>query len=124
VARLRVLAQGTYSAGAVFGIRVQVAERPVPSARTLPSPFSCSRTSRIVWSLTPGTAVLISARRNVAGAWRRMCSRIRCCLVPGVLADAARSAKTGWYLADQRVQIGEAPQVNLTAIVINKPAWS
>jgi hypothetical protein len=35
-----------------MGVRVQVAERPVPSARTLPSPLSCSRTNRIVWSLT------------------------------------------------------------------------
>ena len=61
-------AQSTYLEDAVFGIRVQVAERPVPSARTLPSPRNCSRASRIVWSLTPGTAVLMSARRNVAGA--------------------------------------------------------
>lgn len=43
-------------------VLVQVAERPVPSARTLPSPLNCSRTSRIVWSLTPGTAVLMSAK--------------------------------------------------------------
>ena len=49
----------------------------------------------MVWSLTPGTAVLMSARRNVAGAWRTMCPRTRCCLVPGVWAAAARSAKTG-----------------------------
>jgi hypothetical protein len=45
---LRMLAQGTYLESAVFGIRVQVAERPVPSARTLPSPRNCSRASRIV----------------------------------------------------------------------------
>ena len=44
--------------------------------------------------LTPGTAVLISTRRNVAGAWRRMCSRMRSCFVPGDRAAAARSAKT------------------------------
>lgn len=42
-----MLAQRTYSAGAVF-VRVQVAEQPVPSARTLPSFLSCSRTSRMV----------------------------------------------------------------------------
>jgi ABC-type lipoprotein export system ATPase subunit len=53
-------------------------------ARTMPSLLSCSRASRIVWSLTPGIAVLMSARRKVAGAWRRMCSRTRRCLVPGV----------------------------------------
>jgi hypothetical protein len=90
-----MLVQGSYSERAVF-VRVHVAERPVPSARTLPSFLSCSRTSRMVWSLTPGTAVLMSARRNVTGAWRRMCSRTRCCLVPGVWAAAARPAKTAW----------------------------
>src|SRR5262245_37183978 len=88
-----LLAQCTYSEGAVF-VRVQVAERPVPSDLTLPSFLSWSRTSLMVWSLIPGTAVLMSARRNVTGAWRRMCSRMRCCLVPGVLAEAARSANT------------------------------
>ena len=56
-----MLAQSTYSEDAVFPVpvRVQVAERPVPSARTFPSPLSCSKTRRMVWSLTPGTAVLI-----------------------------------------------------------------
>ena len=38
----------------------------------------------MVWSLTPGTAVLMSARRKVAGAWRSMCSRTRSCFVPAV----------------------------------------
>src|SRR6266581_3788217 len=64
--------RGDEAEGAVFSSRVQDAERPVPSARTLFSLLSCSRTSRMVWSLTPGRAVLMSARRNVTGARRRM----------------------------------------------------
>ena len=77
---------------AVFGIRIQVAERSVPSARSLPSPLNCFKTRRIFWSLTPGIAILTSARRNVVVTWRRMCSRTRCYLVPGVWAAAARLA--------------------------------
>jgi hypothetical protein len=45
-------------------VGLHVAEWPIPSARILPSFLNYSKTSRMVWSLTPGTAVLMSARRR------------------------------------------------------------
>jgi hypothetical protein len=63
-----MLAQSTYSEGAVF-VRVHVAARPVPSARTLRSFLSCSRTSRMVWSLTTGEPPLSWWGRDSAGRW-------------------------------------------------------
>jgi hypothetical protein len=79
----KILAQCTYSKGAVF-LRVQVAERPVPSDCTLPSLLNCSRTSRMVWSLIPGTAVLIS-RGGTCWARGAGCARRRAAaLSPGL----------------------------------------
>ncbi len=61
----------------------------------------------MVWSLTPGTAILMSARRNVTGAWRRMCSRARCCLVPGVWAAAAPVGEDGVGTGDHSGEVAE-----------------
>ena len=64
-----------------FRRRRHLADRPGPSDWIRPASRREASTRRMVWSLTPGTAVRTSSRVKVVGADASIHAETRCCLV-------------------------------------------